>query len=756
MQTGGRGAARKGEGRGAAAPAGNARRPDDISSVNRDRLTYCLLGLVSRTLTVKLRGDTVYEGQFHSCDVNGDQSITLKHARKVTDDPSADTAVIPNLIISGKDWLQVTGMDIPPLAEPDEPSQKFATDGEITKGNGQIEQRELVPWSDTSAVPETAGGLGNVKDIQEFDQFEVARRMTGRDSGDFQMEQYTTQLDVKKMDPETRRKADAIAREIEAGTQHSHAEEKLEGGDREGDEEAAFGASQPIVKREEPQEQQAKASGSIPQLPTRELGGASPPHLPGGNRLANDLGGQKQRGMMSEMKRINALNLEPTLPKIDNVRRPFKESNSRSRQSQGAMDLKAEFQQSLERIKGKEAAKAKTPSGAPGSGDATWSASQSQGQSQFAMAPQTSDQGGYPNNGGGDSTKSMSKASSLNPQAKAFSMNPQAGEFTPSGGAAAPAAVSTPQANKPVISMKQFPVLKTKNWETARKDLKELLEPFFQKSKDPMSPQNTVAEWANAKGPPYIQTLGQPRAGTQQPQMTPGPCAGSCAGGWQQRPQGPQGHGPSMNPATAGNSGGAQPSADDWRAKSLQQAQPMTQPGQGVTAGGNQPQMYGQMYMGAGPAQGCGGCMPQQSQQHQQQQQPQQPSQQLPQQQQGPGGFAPQMMMAGCPQQGQMMMVAAGQGGGQCGMNMVNSGAMPKMPGPQQQMMVMQGQGAQGQQQQQMMYVMVAPGQGGCFPQQGFMPQGGCMPGPPQGQGDQSQGQMMQQQMFQQQQRGQG
>lgn len=114
------------------------------------------------------------------------------------------------------------------------------------------------------------------------------------------------------------------------------------------------------------------------------------------------------------------------------------------------------------------------------------------------------------------------------------------------------------------------------------------------------------------------------------------------------------------------------------------------------------------------------------------------------------------MMMAGCPQQGQMMMVAAGQGGGQCGMNMVNSGAMPKMPGPQQQMMVMQGQGAQGQQQQQMMYVMVAPGQGGCFPQQGFMPQGGCMPGPPQGQGDQSQGQMMQQQMFQQQQRGQG
>ena len=78
----------------------------------------------------------------------------------------------------------------------------------------------------------------------------------------------------------------------------------------------------------------------------------------------------------------------------------------------------------------------------------------------------------------------------------------------------------------------------------------------------------------------------------------------------------------------------------------MQQAQPMTQPGQSVNAGGNQPQMYGQMYMGgSGPAQGCGGCMPQQNQQHQQQQQQ---SQQLPQQQQGPGGFAPQMMMAGC------------------------------------------------------------------------------------------------------------
>lgn len=744
MQTGGRGAARKSEGRGAAAPAGNARRPDDISNVNRERLTYCLLGLTSRTLTVKLRGDTVYEGQFHSCDVNNDQSITLNHARKVTDDPSADNAVIPQLIIPGKDWLQITGMDIPPIAEPDEPSQKFAIDSEITKGTGQIEQRELVPWTDTS-VPETVGGLGSAKDAQNFDQFEVARRMTGRDSGDFQMEQYTTQLDVKKMDPEARRRADAIAREIEAGTQHSHAEEKLEGGD--GDEEAAFGASQPIVKREEPQEQQAKASGAIPQLPMREPGGASPSALPGGNRLANDLGGQK-RGMMSEMKRINALNLEPTLPKIDNVRRNLKDSNSRSRQPNSAMDLKAEFQQSLESIKRKESAKCKTPSGAPGSGDAF-----PPGQS-MAMAPQGSDQGGYPNNGGGDTSKSVSKSSSLNPQAKAFAMNPQAGEFTPSGGAAATAAVSAPQANKPVISMKQFPVLKTKNWEIGRKDLKELLEPFFLKSKDPMSPMNTAAEWTNAKGPPYIQTLGQPRAGTQQ-QMQPGPCAGSCAGGWQQRQQGPQGHGPGM-PANAGNSAGAQPSADDWRAKSMQQQQqqqPMTQPGQGVNAGGNQPQMYGQMYMGSGPAQGCGGCMPQQNQQHQQQQQQ---SQQLPQQQQGPGGFAPQMMMAGCPQQGQMMMVAAGQGGGQCGMNMVNAGAMPKMPGPQQQMMVMPGQGQPGQQQQQMMYVMVAPGQGGCFPQQGFMPQGGCMPGPPQGQGDQSQGQMMQQQMFQQQQRGQG
>jgi hypothetical protein len=92
---------------------------------------------------------------------------------------------------------------------------------------------------------------------------------------------------------------------------------------------------------------------------------------------------------------------EPALPKIDNVRSNLKDSDSRSRQSQGAMDLNAELQQSLEMAKSTEAAKARTPSGALGSRDPTRPAPQSQGsQPHFLMVPQDSDQEGSPNSGG--------------------------------------------------------------------------------------------------------------------------------------------------------------------------------------------------------------------------------------------------------------------------------------------------------------------------------------------------------------------
>merc|ERR1711971_1364373 len=63
-----------------------------------------------------------------------------------------------------------------------------------------------------------------------------------------------------------------------------------------------------------------------------------------------------------EMKRINALNLEPTLPKLDDPRSKHitasaeNQMRNASRLTQGA-DLKQEFQQSLEQIQKQEASK---------------------------------------------------------------------------------------------------------------------------------------------------------------------------------------------------------------------------------------------------------------------------------------------------------------------------------------------------------------------------------------------------------------
>ena len=209
-------------------------------------------------------------------------------------------------------------------------SKGFATDTDISGGKATGNGRELVPWAEGSSAP--SGGIeeGGSKGTKDWDQFAANEKLYGV-SSTYNEDLYTTRLDASAIPKEQRDKADRIAREIESGNMHSEIEGKLEGED---DEEAKFSS----VPREKEKKEEQKPLSQLPQ--GRDLESLS--SLPGGEGFAREL--RKKRGMISEMKRINALNLEPTIPKLDDHARRVQvkgeQLRSVSRMTAGTCDLK--------------------------------------------------------------------------------------------------------------------------------------------------------------------------------------------------------------------------------------------------------------------------------------------------------------------------------------------------------------------------------------------------------------------------------
>ncbi|CAE7184243.1 CID4, partial [Symbiodinium pilosum] len=101
--------------------------------------------LVGQTVTVKLKNQTIYEGVFHSCSLEGDVAITLKSARQVPTGHGKSGEVKEEMVIAGKDFLQVNAVNVP--SEPKHQQHStFKTDGEIAEGWGEDRSRELVAW----------------------------------------------------------------------------------------------------------------------------------------------------------------------------------------------------------------------------------------------------------------------------------------------------------------------------------------------------------------------------------------------------------------------------------------------------------------------------------------------------------------------------------------------------------------------------------------------------------------------------------
>lgn len=685
--------------------AGEARavggRPDG-PDVNKDRLIFCITSLIGQKVTASLRNNVQYEGMFHSCALDGDYSITLKSARRLFSDTQSRSAeVVPTLLIPGKDFLQVSAMNVPPPSPAEEGRKGFATDAEISRREGES-QRELVPWQGDGYAPGSAGGLEESAHDGKWDQFAVNKEMYGV-STTWHEDIYTTKLDKSQVPQDKRDKADQIAREIESGNMHAEVEDNVDR-DVDGDEEARFSAAQPMGGNSKALQ---KPLPQVPERPGQDIAGGQ------------DRGGGR-KGMISEMKRINALNLEPTSAKHDETtarsRMNMKEAaRGNAQRMQGtSQDLKSEFQQSLEIIAQQDAKKrGKNPDG-----NSQWDGQNTQnqkGQSGGAMAK------------AGDQSRQQSGSFSFNPQAKSFTLNPAAVDFTPGGG----------QAQTPAKSSAPSPSFSTYSKKPPGKSFKgglsEILEMFFQRAKN-STPDSAASDWPDAKGPSYKDVLGQPNPSGQRAvagQMHMQNMAAQ-AGSWQTQNQGQQGGQQATNQAHQVQQQQQVPQQNAPQNQDQQQGgpnvggqggmpmQPTMMPQGFVVAGapgpgqGNQPnqmQQYGNMYPG------------QQGQPHQGQGmgQPTIVFNQAPVMGQGSNQMMPTMIAQG--QQGQMGVTAP----------------MAKFPGQQQQMLVVP-------------MMLAGPnqyGNGQGFGMQGPMQGQGTMP--PQGggpQGDGGQGQVMQQNMY--------
>lgn len=532
--------------------------------VNRERLTYCVLSLVGHRVTVKLRNNT-YEGLFHSCALEGDHAVTLRYARQPPQGEAPSGEVISTLIIPWKDILQVSATGVQPLQQEATRFKRggFQTDTEISAAAATGSSRELVPWQgDGDAGAE--GGLDTlaVHHDGQWDQFAVNSDRYGIQST-YDEELYTTKLDPNRISKEKREKADRIAKEIESGIQHADAEEKCLGGE-EDDEESKF-SSVPRARGSKD-----GADGSSTALARFRTGGRSPSeqaNLTSDNLTRHNSGLSRdgdgfalehrtKRGMItaansspmrppmvSEMKRINALNLEPALPKLDDKTRTdwinFKQQQTRT-PTKGdtpggvtATSLKDEFKQSLEVIQSKLG---------PGKDQASSSTTPSAAKPSGTSQPSSAAAAGAEITPAGDETPSSRSKFAFNPAAKAFSFNPGASVFTPSGGAGAQApspmasqagtaSASVQRAPPAPVAADQPRFPPARQAGRACRALPEILDGVFERARGERTEIARPA-WPEAeRGIPFQEVLGKPNLQAPLGPLQGGGAAAPCQGG---------------------------------------------------------------------------------------------------------------------------------------------------------------------------------------------------------------------------------
>jgi hypothetical protein len=427
------------------------------SSSGQDRMAYGFSMTLGSRVRVKLRSQNSYEAIFGG--MSSDGNCLLKHARQVGADHVQEELIIPQ-----KDIQSCTTLDSSVAADA---SVAFKTDAEIrttAKAGAATNGRELERWQPADGGSADGAGDASMESLEAqapsssaraWDQFQVNREKFGVNST-YSEDLYTTPLDTTKLSRDQQTRAERIAREIEVGGRSFAANE--EGGD--GDEEAKFSAvigtggysnkAQPAValpppgknawvppsRRPATEQQQGSgpawrgnlnslnlepASASVsattssnsvanagskgPKQPPAAPAGAAPRgsagSVPGGAAMLST------SPVLSEMKGINALNLEPAQRRAPTSAAGTTPSNAGSMAARGVQDMKKDFEASLQEINCRQSSLTRRSQNSPPP-----SSSVAAGASSSAVQSDTT--GGAEKRGN-------------------FQFNPHAGVFTPGG-----------------------------------------------------------------------------------------------------------------------------------------------------------------------------------------------------------------------------------------------------------------------------------------------------------------------------------
>ena len=366
-----------------------------LAQTNKDRFAFVFASLVGKKVQVKLKTQAVYEGMFSGVLLDKEYTVALKYARELPSASKPSGPVVDEYIIPGKEIISLEASDIPLNGLDDGAagtSGAFKTDTEIRRGQAGKE-RDLERWS----AQATDSKLSDMQDFDSgkagsWDQFATNKEKFGVTST-YSEELYTTQLDISKIPLEHQTKADRIARAIEA----SRGLEQDQEIGNDYDEELAFSAVAgtggykvaplpPSGKNAYvPPHLRATAKPGVPQTGLNALNlepaTARPREVPLTaqnlqKHLQAETPAKKTHGahspVLSEMKGINALNLEPAqLPKAD-FRRADASDSRRSSGARGSIaakkeETKQEFQQSLQEVNDRMNKNAAKPKLAPSS-----------------------------------------------------------------------------------------------------------------------------------------------------------------------------------------------------------------------------------------------------------------------------------------------------------------------------------------------------------------------------------------------------
>jgi hypothetical protein len=183
----------------------------------RKALVSFLTNLRGTMVVFKTTDGSLYEGLFSKFEFKEERiNVFLKHAQLclISSEGRNRNPVITELALDGDKIVSMKTVVLPSVAK----GGGFQTDGEIAARVSNLEDRELVAWAPASEGSALGGledeGLGRGK-IGDFDQFATHARMVKRTQKEFDLSDYSTEIDKSSaFYKQNERKAERLAREI--------------------------------------------------------------------------------------------------------------------------------------------------------------------------------------------------------------------------------------------------------------------------------------------------------------------------------------------------------------------------------------------------------------------------------------------------------------------------------------------------------------------------------------------------------------